>query len=71
MRKLFKFIRSLLKEIKSMLYDNDPVYNCDYYKNKGCSHVDGLVCNFPNCELNEFYKKIKNMRYERGNNIKG
>lgn len=34
---------------------DDPVCHCDLYKEKGCSHVDGYLCNFPDCpELKKF-----------------
>lgn len=26
----------------------DPI-NCPTYKKTGCSHVDGYLCNYPNC----------------------
>ena len=31
---------------------NDPLKDCQVYKKLGCSHVDGLLCDFPNCSLN-------------------
>ena len=40
--------------------DNDPVKKCDLYKDKGCVHVDGLLCDFPDCAMNEYYLKEKN-----------
>ena len=30
--------------------DDDPVMYCKLYKSEGCSHVDGIFCNFPECE---------------------
>lgn len=46
----------------------DPVKNCEYYKHKGCAHVDGYLCLINECstllkykdEL-ERYKKIKKL----------
>lgn len=35
--------------------DNDPVYSCDLYKDHGCSHVDGFLCDFPKCSMNKKY----------------
>lgn len=35
--------------------NSDPIKNCPVYKNKGCSHVDGLLCNFPNCSTYHEY----------------
>lgn len=40
--------------------DNDPVYGCKLYKEDGCSHVDGILCDYPNCSiLNEYLNKNK------------
>lgn len=36
---------------------NDPVKNCDLYKDSGCAHVDGPLCDYPNCLMNYDYKK--------------
>ena len=36
--------------------ENDPVYKCDLYKDQGCSHVDGFLCDYPDCEMNRKYK---------------
>ena len=30
---------------------NDPVYNCKFYKDKGCSHVDGMYCDMKTCNI--------------------
>lgn len=41
---------------------NDPVKNCALFKDKGCAHVDGMLCDFPNCQMNEEYiaeRKLK------------
>lgn len=35
-----------------LFYDyrvNDPVYNCSVYKEEGCSHVDGFLCDIKTC----------------------
>lgn len=29
----------------------DPVKNCEVYKQEGCSHVDGVLCEFDTCEV--------------------
>lgn len=38
---------------------NDPVHNCKLYREQGCSHVDGMLCDFPNCSMNNEYVKEK------------
>jgi len=50
-------IRLILKQNeKPHWYHNDPVYYCKLYKDKGCAHVDGPLCDFPECEMNDDYK---------------
>jgi hypothetical protein len=35
---------------------NDPVKGCDVYKDIGCTHVDGFLCDYPNCSILKGYK---------------
>ena len=44
----------------AILTKNDPVFHCDVYKEKGCSHVDGFLCDFETCSMRLDYKKEKN-----------
>lgn len=37
----------------------DPVKGCDLYKEKGCSHVDGYLCDYPDCSMLKEYKSKK------------
>lgn len=30
---------------------NDPFYSCLVHTKEGCCHVDGLLCDFPDCEI--------------------
>lgn len=41
---------NLFNKIKE-LFNSDPVYNCKVYTKIGCSHVDGLLCDFKTCSL--------------------
>jgi hypothetical protein len=34
---------------------NDPVRECEVYKNIGCSHVDGYLCDYPDCSIRKNY----------------
>jgi len=43
------------------LRKNDPVYSCDLHKEIGCSHVDGMLCDFPTCSMLEDYEVDKIM----------
>lgn len=49
-------------KIFSNLRKDDPVFNCDLYKDKSfgsCSHVDGPLCDFPTCSMLDEYKSNK------------
>lgn len=35
---------------------NDPVKHCKLYKDIGCSHVDGMLCDFPKCSMLKDYE---------------
>ena len=62
------------KEVKKTDYDlvhlfsiinnlsaNDPVHSCQLYLTKGCAHVDGPLCDYPNCKpLEKYLAKINN-----------
>lgn len=46
---MFKWIKKLLLILK-----NDPIVNCEVYKdnkNGSCMHVDGILCDYPNCSI--------------------
>ena len=59
MANLIKYFKIIISEILRV-FDGypDPVYECDLYKAKGCSHVDGFLCDFPECSMNNDYKKL-------------
>ena len=40
----------------------DPVKHCDLYKNEGCTHVDGFLCDYDTCTMRLDYIK----RYSTG-----
>lgn len=42
------------KKLMGFFFPNDPVYNCSMYLIAGCVHVDGFLCSFPDCSLNEW-----------------
>lgn len=51
----------LLKKLSELFgTQNDPVRGCDVYKDKAsgsCVHVDGPVCDYPNCALLRKYRE--------------
>lgn len=54
-------VQKLFRELSKLVetHKNDPVKNCTVYRDKGCSHVDGPLCDFPNCILLKKYEKSK------------
>lgn len=52
-RNLFKY------EINFNLF-RDPLIGCELYKEKGCSHVDGFLCDYPNCCMLDDYRLKRN-----------
>lgn len=41
------------------IHQNDPLKKCQLFKDLGCSHVDGYLCDFPKCSMNLDYLKEK------------
>lgn len=37
---------------------NDPVYSCRVYKEVGCAHVDGMLCEMKSCPILKEYLEI-------------
>jgi len=37
----------------------DPVKHCDLYKNEGCAHVDGFLCDYETCEMRLEYMELQ------------
>ena len=52
-KKYFRFLEWLRSRFP------DPVYQCSLYKTEGCSHVDGLLCDFPDCQMNKNFEEEK------------
>ena len=51
----FVRIRKAAQTIHKAVYINDPVKSCEIYKTRGCSHVDGILCDMKTCkELKEY-----------------
>ena len=41
--------------VDAFMMRNDPVRECRLYRDKGCCHVDGILCDFPVCDMNQDY----------------
>ena len=39
----------------------DPVKHCDVYKEDGCAHVDGYLCDFETCDIRLEWAEKKNL----------
>ena len=39
----------------------DPVKHCDVYKEDGCAHVDGYLCDFETCDIRLEWAQKKNL----------
>ena len=38
---------------------DDPVHSCVLHKELGCSHVDDMICDFPQCSMLVAHKETK------------
>ena len=56
----------MISESLLKLICNDPVYNCEVYKNEGCSHVDGFLCDFEKCDIRLGRLREKNLVSSEG-----
>ncbi len=46
---------------------NDPVKHCAVYKKTGCSHVDGMLCDFPSCSMLKAFKDAEEFQVHHKN----
>lgn len=45
----------------------DPVKHCEVYRKIGCSHIDGYLCNYPDCDiLGAYVDKMVDLAVESG-----
>lgn len=54
MSKILRIIKKLSEGITHP-YRYDPVRKCLLYRNEGCSHVDGYLCDFHTCKMRKDY----------------
>jgi len=60
---IYAILITVVIAVLLLLYDDDdPVEQCDLYKEKGCAHVDGLLCDYPNCSMNNEFRATKKHR---------
>ena len=54
--------RKKMKMLRFTIH-NDPIINCELYKHKGCSHVDGMLCDTDWCtELKDYRKELERIK---------
>ena len=46
----------MYKGAMQKMRETDPVYGCELYNEQGCTHVDGMLCNFPKCSMLQDYR---------------
>jgi hypothetical protein len=49
----------IFRNVREACMVSDPVCNCELYKDESCSHVDGMLCDYPKCSMNKEYKEKK------------
>ena len=63
--RLIKILRRI-KVFANIFNMDDPVKYCNLFKTHGCAHVDGPLCNFPNCQMHSAYEKRLEMHNHPG-----
>lgn len=56
---LYNKIKNKIKAFLEYFGILDPVKYCEVYKDEGCGHVDGLLCNVEDCPIREDYNERK------------
>ena len=51
-------VNRIIQELTERL-QKDPVRHCDVYKEQGCSHVDGFLCDMETCDILQKWKDEK------------
>lgn len=47
--------KSLIDKVIRLIKTDDPVKDCEVYKDKGCGFVDGYLCNMKTCPIRVGY----------------
>ena len=50
---LMKSYKKITKWVRKIFDDPNPLKKCLLCKSEGCSFVDGYLCKFPNCTMND------------------
>lgn len=57
-KKAWRRLKATLSMIVNIL-KNDPVRGCNVFKEEGCAHVDGLLCDYPDCDILKEHREVK------------
>lgn len=47
-----------VRKILAFFFPNDPVLRCEVYRDLGCGHVDGPLCDLTDCRIRQSYKRF-------------
>lgn len=57
---MYKTFRKIINVVARMFNDkNDPIKQCEVYKQIHCSHVDGYLCDMKTCSILKDFKERK------------
>jgi hypothetical protein len=59
-------MKRIINKIKKCYYriiNRDPLKKCPFYKEFGCSHVDGMLCDFPSCDIYRGYREREDSNF--------
>lgn len=60
---MWEALKAFLNAFKWPEFSPDPVKECPVYldkENGSCAHVDGFLCDFPDCSMIKDYRAQKN-----------
>lgn len=64
MQTLWSTLKKLWWWFAYKLSNSDPHYKCEYHKDNFCVHVDGPLCDYPDCIMNkEYIDRKKNEKH--------
>lgn len=49
---------------------NDPLIGCYLYEDLGCAHIDGYLCDYPNCSMLKEHIEKRKKTIDRKNKLK-
>lgn len=59
MKKIKEFFKKMLNDWAIAVRANDPLYSCEVFKERGCSHLDGYLCDMRTCDIRKRHIEVK------------